>query len=408
MTEPISVVLAGAGGYGAVYLSALLDEPLPVPVRLAGIVDPAPAHCARLDELAARGVDCFASLEGCYDALGQKNENVDLVIVSSPIHRHAHQTCLALSRGSHVLCEKPAAATIDDVDRMERARIEAGRFVAVGFQWSFYPSVQQLKSDIISGLFGAPLRFKSLCLWPRDASYYGRNSWAGRMSTPEGAPVLDSPVNNAMAHFLHHMLYLLGDWTAQSARPASLTAELYRANAIETFDTAALRVVTDGGVEILFYCSHAVRADRGPVFTLDFENATVTYSGGPSPVVARFADGRSKHYASPESEPEFAKLSLCLEAIAEKKGQEVIPCGLDAARAHTLCVRAVHESMPRAVDFPEDLLRETGKDGGRLRSIDGLAEILEECFEKNSLPNELKTPWAECGRSDFFTPPPGD
>lgn len=399
MNETLSIVLAGVNGYGSVYLSALLDEPLTVPIRIAALVDPQPARCARLKELEARGVRCFASLDDCYDALESADETVDLVIVSSPIHWHAPQTCLALGHGSHVLCEKPAAATIDDVDRMRRAQTEAGRLVAVGFQWSFYPSVQELKTDIMAGLFGAPRRVKSLCIWPRDASYYNRNSWAGRLRTSEGALVLDSPVNNAMAHFLHHLLYLLGGRTTRSARPLSLTAELYRANAIETFDTAALRAVSDRGVEILFYCSHAVPADRGPIFTLEFEKATVTYGGGDAPVVARFIDGCKKNYASPESEPQFTKLSTCLEAIAGGRGQDAIPCGLDAARAHTLCVRGVHESMPAAVEFPEDLVRETGKGGQRLRWIDGLGELLEECFEKNSLPNELGAPWAEPGRT---------
>ncbi len=398
MTEPLSIVLAGINGYGSVYLSALLDETLPVPVRIAALVDPAPARCARLDELKARGAHCFGSLDACYNALGRAGETADLVIVSSPIQWHAPQTCLALSRGSHVLCEKPAAATIDDVDRMRRAQTEADRFVAVGFQWSFYPSVQQLKADIMAGLFGAPRRFKSLCLWPRDASYYGRNSWAGRLRTRDGAMVLDSPVNNAMAHFLHHMLYLLGDRTEQSARPASLTAELYRANEIETFDTAALRALTDDGMEILFYCSHAVPADRGPMFELEFEHATVTYEGGDAPVIARFVDGRTKKYASPESEPQFTKLWTCLDAIARKKGQEAIPCGLDAARVHTLCVHAVHESMPAAVDFPEELVRETGEGGQRLKWIDRLSSVIEESYRKNQLPTELGAHWARPGK----------
>ena len=187
-----------------------------------------------------------------------------------------------------------------------------------------------------------------------------------------------------------------GDSAATSARPARLTAELYRANGIETFDTAALRAETDTGVEIMFYCSHAVPNDHGPVFVLDFEKASLVYDGGDSPVIARFADGRRTEYASPESEPEFTKLWTCLEAIAGGRGQEAIPCGLDAARAHTLCVRAAHDSTS-VVDFPAALIRETPSGTGRLLSVDGLAEIFQECFERSLMPSELGPSWTRPG-----------
>jgi hypothetical protein len=56
-----------------------------------------------------------------------------------------------------------------------------------------------------------------------------------------GLGIFDSPANNATAHFLHNMFYLLGATRETSAAPAVVQAELYRANAIENFDTAAIR-----------------------------------------------------------------------------------------------------------------------------------------------------------------------
>ena len=129
--------------------------------------------------------------------------------------------------------------------------------MAVGYQWSFSPAVQALKDDIRSGLFGAARKLKCLYLWPRDEGYYARNDWAGKRKDAEGAWVLDSPVQNAMAHDLHNMFYVLGKTRETSARPAEVEAELYRANAIENFDTAAARIRTEEGVEILFFVSHA-------------------------------------------------------------------------------------------------------------------------------------------------------
>jgi predicted dehydrogenase len=276
MAEPVTVVLVGIGGYGEVYLSALLDEPQGARCRIVGAVDPHPENCARLTELEARGVPLHPSLEQFY-----RTGSADLAVISSPIHLHSEHVRRALAGGSHVLVEKPAAAVTADVDAMIEGRDRAGRFVAVGFQWSFARSILDLKKDILAGRFGAPLGGRSLTLWPRTESYYHRNDWAGRKRDPAGRWILDSPANNAMAHDLHNMLFLLGPQPDRSAEPVDTSARLARANDIETFDTVAARVRTAGGAELLFLASHAVAEDESvePRFVLEFEDATVSFPG---------------------------------------------------------------------------------------------------------------------------------
>jgi predicted dehydrogenase len=120
------------------------------------------------------------------------------------------QTLTALRGGSHVLCEKPAAATPKEAVRMQEAAQAAGRHLAIGYQWSYSRAVQDLKRDILQGRFGRPVGLKSIVLWPRDAAYYHRAPWAGRMQDGEGRPIRDSVANNATAHYLHTMFFLLG------------------------------------------------------------------------------------------------------------------------------------------------------------------------------------------------------
>ena len=278
--------MVGVGGMGAVYLEALLarkDEGL---FRIAGAVDPQPNRCKQYVEMRAMGVPCFVSLQDFY-----RNRKADLAVISSPIQVHMPQTSFALAKGSHVLCEKPAAGTIQEVRAAIEAERAAARWVAVGYQWSFSPAVQALKDDIRSGLFGAARKLKCLYLWPRDEGYYARNDWAGKRRDAEGAWVLDSPVQNAMAHDLHNMFYVLGQDKETSARPAEVEAELYRANAIENFDTAAARIRTEEGVEILFFVSHASEEDRGPVVRYEFEKAVVRCDSRTSGLWAEFPDG---------------------------------------------------------------------------------------------------------------------
>ena len=390
MPEPISIVLAGLGGYGQVYLAALLDQRDDARFRLVAGVDPAPQNCARLAELQARGVPIYRSLQQFY-----RSRAAELAVLSSPIHRHCSQTCLALSHGSHVLCEKPVAATVQDVDRMIRARDRAGKQVAVGYQWSFSTPIQRLKQDILAGHFGAPRRLRSLCLWPRDEIYYQRNNWAGRQRDARGTWVLDSPANNAMAHDLHNMLYLLGPRVDASAQPVDVVAELHRANDIENFDTAALRVHTEGGAEILFYGSHAVAEDSGPEFCFEFEQATVTHTTGQSPIVARLSDGSRRNYGGPNDEPQVTKLWTCLAALS---GHGTIPCGLEAARSQTLCANGAQDSAGAPVDFPRELVHVQGESPRRLTWVAGLGETLRQCYAAGRLPSEAGGGWARAGR----------
>ena len=388
--KSVRVVVVAICGYGASYVRELLDAPAERGAELVGAVDPY-ANCSGLyDELVHRGVPIFADLAAFY-ASGA----ADLVVIASPIHHHRAQTLTALANGSGVLCEKPAAATIQDVREMAAAAEAAGLPVAIGFQRSFSAAVRNFKRDILAGRFGRAKRFKALICWPRAESYYRRNDWAGRLKADDGAWVLDSPVNNATAHFLHHMLYLLGPAPDQSATPVEVQAELYRAKPIESFDTGAIRVRTDSGAEIVFLTTHSTRKGRGPVLHYEFEHATATKDAdGDKSIVVELADGERIDYGDPEAD-HFNKLWQMVEAV---RAGGPVDCPVEAAMAHTLCVNGAHESG-RIVSLPADATRTDDHEGSPLVWAPGLMETLESCFDQGALPSELGgVSWAGPGR----------
>src|SRR5262245_12100836 len=94
----VSVVLCGLGGYGETYLRPLLDPANAARARLAAGVDPMPERSSLLPELRARGIPVHASLEDFY-----RSSTAELAVLCSPIHLHAPQSVLTLSRGSHLL-----------------------------------------------------------------------------------------------------------------------------------------------------------------------------------------------------------------------------------------------------------------------------------------------------------------
>jgi predicted dehydrogenase len=388
-----SLALVGIGGYGNSYVAALLDA-TPAEQKLfrwTAAIDPSPQSCRRLGEVQARGVRLFRSLEEFYET-----ERADLAVLSTPLHLHATHTCAALARGSHVLCEKPLCVTPDDVDVMTRARNAANRQVAIGYQWSFSPAIQRLKADIRAGALGRPKRMRCLVLWPRDDKYYGRNRWAGAKRDGLGNLVLDSPVNNACAHYLHNLLYLLGPATDRSDQPARVTAELYRANAIENYDTAAIRCHTAGGTEIVFVVSHATAGRRGPVFSCEFEHAAVDFAdetGAGGNLTARFADGSVRDYGSP-NDCKWEKLWSSCRAAHDNTPTV---CGIEAAAAHTRCAWAAQESA-EITAFPKSLVRFEGPAGARRTWVEGLDDMLERCYASYTLPSEQNVPWATRGK----------
>lgn len=388
----VKLALVGAGGFGQFYLRTLSERGEKEGVSLVGVVDPTIANTELAALLTAAEIPIYANLDALF-----ATEQVDLTAIAAPTHFHRYYTMTALAHGSHVLCEKPLCATVQEAEEMAAAQSAADRFVAVGYQWSYSTAIQTLKQDILAGVLGKPIRCKALVLWPRTATYYGRNNWAGRMRSVDGRWVLDSPVSNATAHYLHNLLFLLGDTQQSSTQLAEIQAELYRANPIPNCDTAALRAMTAHGVEVLYYASHAIPETTGPSFTLEFEEATVTYQtngGGQSiegPIVARSKNGTEKIYGDPFAD-QSEKIWQCAEAV---RNGTPIACDIAAATPHVYAINGMHESMPVIQPLPKELYHLDDD----LIWVEGLQEALQRCYAQNVLPSECgDLPWSRAGR----------
>lgn len=385
---PVSVCLVGIGGMGQSYLKALLHEFSPGQVRISAVIEPSPKNLGDDLDLKKRGIPVFSTLQAFYHS----GQHVDLVVICSPIHHHVPQACKALENGSCVLCEKPIGATVQEAQHLIRTKNSAHQWVMIGYQWSYSRAIQSLKKHVLDGRFGKPIRLKTLCCWPRHQTYYQRNEWAGKIKVRDRW-VLDSPANNAMAHFLHNLFYILGERADKSAMPHEVKAELYRAYPIENYDTAACRVSTQEGFELLYYASHAVSANRGPMFSFEFEDATVTYGETINETIAKDRKGKEHRYGDPESEHPLRKL---FEAVAAVRETKPILCGPEAALAQTLCMNGMQESAPEIKTFPESLIhRDTDE---KRWFAKGLEQSLYECYTKGILPSEAKFSWSSAGQ----------
>ncbi len=90
---------------------------------------------------------------GSYDALLASGE-VDALYISLPNHLHAEWTARALEHGLHVLCEKPFALSLADVDRMAAAARANGRALAEAFMYRHHPQTKIAGAWVRDGNLG--------------------------------------------------------------------------------------------------------------------------------------------------------------------------------------------------------------------------------------------------------------
>lgn len=341
--KKLKVLLVGICGYGGHTVDALLDTQNKE-VEIAGLVDPYPVSCVRLQELFAAHIPLYRTMEEFY-----AEHEADLAVINTPIQFHTEHILIALRHGSNVLCEKPLCAEEKDIDIIIEARHKAGKFVDIGYQWSHNDAVLRLKTDILNGVYGKPVALKSLTLWPRNDAYYHRGcGWAGKLYDDSGRAVFDSIANNAAAHHLHNLFFLCGSDLNSSMSPVNFDAILMRTNLIETFDTCVLSGMLENGASFLFAASHATERRVGPVCELVFEKGTVRL-GNPrknieNPIFyGTLNDGTMIEYGDPEAN-NIRKLWLCIEnAGNEELGREC--CPVEAAAVHTRVINELHRSF---------------------------------------------------------------
>jgi predicted dehydrogenase len=90
---------------------------------------------------------------GSYEAM-LADPDVDVVYISLPNSLHAEWAIKAMQAGKHVLCEKPLAVTLEEVDAMTAAARSTGRVLAEAFMYRHHPQTLKVKELIDTGAIG--------------------------------------------------------------------------------------------------------------------------------------------------------------------------------------------------------------------------------------------------------------
>lgn len=90
---------------------------------------------------------------GSYDAM-LASDAVDAVYIGLPNHLHAEWAIKAMRQGKHVLCEKPFALTVADVDEMTAVSQQTGCYLAEAFMYRHHPQTKIVGEMVRNGRLG--------------------------------------------------------------------------------------------------------------------------------------------------------------------------------------------------------------------------------------------------------------
>jgi len=400
-------VVIGLGGYGLVHINAVRWLERQGMGKLVGVVALEVDRAARPDlveSLKSGGVTLYESVE---DFMNTGVRTTDILTVPVGIHQHVPISIEAMKAGLDVYCEKPAAATVQEVDALIGAQKATHKTVTIGFQHIYSNSIQRLKRLICDGALGHVHSVSLLCGWPRSLQYYARNDWTGKMRLRDSW-LLDSPANNANAHYVLNALYLCSPAPQCAGVPEVVRAELYRANAIESADTVQFRFVTGEGTRGHILLTHANRREVGPLMKLECETGTVYWQSDNGNTCIRFKGGKVEGFDN-VTHPEwrYDPFKDLVEALHE--GREPL-CTPLLARSQTLAVNLMHESCPRITSIP-DAFVEHAEDWeifppntkGNFRRIKDLDEQMTVAFLEGEFLSALGVPWATSrGTKEIF------
>jgi predicted dehydrogenase len=391
VSERVKFAIVGLGGYGKSHQGSIAD----IEEQGLGILDAVVCidpenHAEKLAEYDQRGTRVFGTLDALLDAGG-----VDVITLPIGIHDHVRLSIKCLEAGFNVIVEKPLTGAIQDANKLIDVRDKTGKTIVIGYQHLYSPTIRGLKERVLDGRLGRIKMARLKASWPRGDHYYSRNPWAGTRMR-DGVWTLDSPINNALAHYLTNIFHICSATADGPCGITSVQGELYRAWDIENLDTACLRVETDTDTTALIALSHVAENQFGPIMNLECENGTVHWLTGSCEIA--YASGEKETIDDGDSRMRTGPWVNMVNALRD--GERVVS-SLEMGRSQTLCINGAHESCPDVHDFPKDEVRTVTQRDHKFLVVSGLEELLHKSADEGKLFSELGVPWAK--RSEAFS-----
>ena len=188
---PVRVGFIGVGGEGRV----LLEQTDPAFAEVRALCDVNPSQLAKADAVLARkNLPPARHYSEWKEMLAQ--EDIEAVIIATPLWLHADQTVGCLEAGKHVLCEKMMAWDVAGCERMLDAARKTGKILEIGYQRQYNPVYQAAYDGIIkAGVLGDV--YHARLVWHRNANWRRKAEMPSPDYDPSrwGYPTFDHLIN---------------------------------------------------------------------------------------------------------------------------------------------------------------------------------------------------------------------
>jgi len=149
---PVNFGLVGAGGIAQAYGDAFTQSKR---TDLLAVADVSEENASALAE------KCDAEAYKTHTAMLDAQPELDAIIICTPPNTHADIACEALSRGIHVLCEKPLSVTSSDARRMARTAEHNSVILTMASKFRYVQDVEIAKNLVDSGKIGDIILFEN-------------------------------------------------------------------------------------------------------------------------------------------------------------------------------------------------------------------------------------------------------
>ncbi|AWI85880.1 oxidoreductase [Alloyangia pacifica] len=96
----------------------------------------------------------YGSFEEMAEAEAAREDGIEAVSIVTPNHVHFPAAKAFLSRGIHVICDKPLTATFEDAEAMEKAVAESKALFILTHNYTGYPMIRQARQMVAGGALG--------------------------------------------------------------------------------------------------------------------------------------------------------------------------------------------------------------------------------------------------------------
>lgn len=177
--KPVRLGVIGAGSRGQEDMRQFLQVP---GVSITAICDVYPPRYAQVNRLCGREIPATANpLE-----LLERND-VDAVLIASPVGLHAEHVIAAARSGRPILGEKALGFTAEDNQRILAEVLRAKVLFQIGHEYRYAPWVKESMRRVHAGEIGMPTHV---------SAYWNRNgNWRRAVPTPDPGGKLERLIN---------------------------------------------------------------------------------------------------------------------------------------------------------------------------------------------------------------------